>query len=301
MKSARPAATAAVVGAALLWGTTGTVAAFRPDAVSPLAVGAATMGIGGLLLFATAARLALRVVRDRAVRHWLVAGALGVFIYPLAFYTGMDLAGVAIGNVVALGFGPIVTALCEWLFERHALTLRWVAAVALALGGMALLTFGSSDVAGTASGTVAGVLFGLVAGLAYGVYTYAAARVVGAGHGARGAMGAMFGLGAVALLPVLVVTGGPVLENPQALGLLAYLALGPMFVAYLLVGFALRTLRSSSVTTIALLEPVTATLLAVVIVGERLAPIAWAGLGAIVLGIVVLVVPRLPHRGRERP
>jgi DME family drug/metabolite transporter len=293
----RGRATFAIVVAALLWGTTGTAATFLPDAVSPLATGAATMGVGGLLLFLTAPRQSLTVLRG-GPRGWVIAGAIGVFIYPLAFYSGMDLAGVAIGNVVALGTGPVVTALLERVIERHPLSLRWAVATTLAIGGMALLAFARHpDAAGEPDGRVLpGVLLGLLAGLAYGLYTYASGRLIVAGGTSRGTMGAMFGCGALLLLPVLAVTGAPLLTEAPALGIASYLAFGPMFVAYLLVGVALRTLRSSTVTTIALLEPVVATVLAVVVVGERLEPLAWVGLFAILGGIVVLVSARPPGR-----
>jgi DME family drug/metabolite transporter len=65
-----------------------------------------------------------------------------------------------------------------------------------------------------------------------------------------------------------------------------------MFLAYLLFGYGLRTIRSSSATTLTLLEPVVATLLAVAVVGERPGPVAWTGLALIVLGITVLVAAR---------
>ena len=84
METGRARATLAIVGAALLWGTTGTAASFLPDAVSPLAIGAATMGVGGLLLLVTAPRASLAVLRTRAARPWAFAGALGVLVLPLA-------------------------------------------------------------------------------------------------------------------------------------------------------------------------------------------------------------------------
>ncbi|WP_166864801.1 DMT family transporter [Salinibacterium sp. ZJ70] len=302
MGTGRPRAVAAVAGASLLWGTTGTVASFLPDEVSPLAIGAATMGIGGLLLFAFAARPALGVLRDPGARRWVLAGAVGVVVYPLAFYTGMDLAGVAIGNVVALGSGPIVTAVLEWVFERRRLTVRWGVATALALGGMVLLTLGThAGPAARSGGVVAGVLVGLLAGIAYGLFTYASSRGISTGHGSRGVMGAMFGVGGLLLVPVLVATGAPLVDDARSLGMLAYLALGPMFLAYLLIGAALRTLRSSMVATIALLEPVVATTLAVVIVGERLDALGWTGMAAILVGIVILVAALPPSlRSRAR-
>ena len=93
----------AIVLASLLWGTTGTAASFLPSTVPPLATGAATMGIGGALLFAVSARRATAVLRDAAARPWLLLGAAGVVAYPLAFYSSMEYAGVAVGNVVSLG------------------------------------------------------------------------------------------------------------------------------------------------------------------------------------------------------
>ena len=170
MERTRALAVSAVVGASLLWGTTGTVASFLPEDVSPVAVGASTMGIGGLLLFLTAPSLSAGVLADAGARRWVLVGALGVFVYPLAFYSGMSLAGVAIGNVVALGTGPVVTALFEWLFERHPLSRRWAVSTVLAIAGVALLSFGRHPDGGD-DGLVPGILLGLLAGIAYALFT----------------------------------------------------------------------------------------------------------------------------------
>jgi DME family drug/metabolite transporter len=288
----------ALVLASLLWGTTGTAATFFPDDVSPLAIGACTMGIGGLLLFLTAIRPSVGVLRDRTARRWVALGALGVVVYPLAFYSGMDLAGVAVGNVVALGSGPIFAALLEWLWERHPLSPRWAVATGLALVGIVLLTLGrhpeQADAGAASSGTLTGVALGLLAGFAYALYTYASSRAIRATgpSSSRGVMGSMFGLGAVLLLPVLVATGAPLLQSPQTIAIAAYLAVGPMFVAYLLFGVGLRTIRSSAATTITLLEPVVATVLAVTVVGEQLDPLGWIGLALVLAGVVTLVTAR---------
>lgn len=109
----------------------------------------------------------------------------------------------------------------------------------------------------------------------------------------------MFGLGAIVLLPVLVALGAPLLQSAQSIGVAAYLALGPMFVAYLLFGIGMRTLRSATATTITLLEPVVATLLAVTIVGERLDPLGWVGLVLILAAITVLASARQPESSGE--
>jgi drug/metabolite transporter, DME family len=296
----------ALVIASLLWGTTGTSASFLPANVSPLAVGASTMGIGGLLLFGATARTSVAVLRDPRARRWVLIGALGVVVYPLAFYAGMDLAGVAVGNVVALGSGPVFAALLEWLVERRRLSSRWAISTGLAVLGIALLAIGREvDDAADRGGILAGVGLALLAGLAYAVYTYASSRAIRGPNGvelqpSRGVMGSMFGVGALLLLPVLVVTGAPLLQSVMTVGISAYLAIGPMFIAYLLFGIGLRGIPSSTVTTITLLEPVVATVLAVVVVGERLAPVGWVGLALVLAGLTVLVSARRGPKMAER-
>jgi len=299
--------------AAVLWGTTGTAATLLPDAVSPLATGAATMTIGGLLLALTAPRGALHALRTPGALRWLLPGALAVAVYPLAFYSGMSLAGVAVGNVVALGTAPVFAAILEQLLDpadrRQPLGGRWLLSAVAATAGVALLAVFGHHGEGSASagGTLPGVALGLLAGLAYAGYTYTAGRVIGLGVPSRGAMAAQFGLGAVLLLPVLLATGGPLLRlaaggaesplaqllgSPHPLAVVGYLALGPMFLAYVLFGRGLRTVSSSRATTVTLIEPFVATLLAVVAVGERLAPLGWVGLALVLAGVVSVATER---------
>ena len=299
----RSSGAGALVLASVLWGTTGTAASFLPGDVSPLAIGASTMTVGGALLFVVSLRQSLRAIRDAGSRRWLLLGALGVFAYPLAFYSSMDLAGVAIGNVVSLGTGPVFAALLEWLFERRTLSRRWLVCTAIAIGGVVLLAFGGHGAtsSGAAGDVVPGILFGVLAGLAYALYTYASSRAIGTGQPSSAVMGGMFGVGALGLLPVLLVLGAPLLQSGQSVGIAAYLALGPMFVAYILFGIGMRTLRSSTATTITLLEPFVATLLAVVVVGERLEAVGWLGLLLILVAVTVLTTARQPRRKPRSP
>jgi DME family drug/metabolite transporter len=105
------------------------------------------------------------------------------------------------------------------------------------------------------------------------------------------AMGAVFGLGGMLLMPVLVLTGAPLIASAQSFVVAAYMALVPMFLGYLLFGFGLARIPASTDTTVTLLEPGVATLLAVVIVGERLAVVGWMGMAAIAASLVMLSLP----------
>lgn len=286
---------AAILIASVLWGTTGVSATFAPE-VGAAAIGAAAMGVGGLLQ----ASLALRpIARSRAVLRqqwlWLLLGALAVAVYPLAFYGAMRLAGVTVGTVVSIGSAPLLSALIEVLLDGLRVSLRWAVGAALGLLGMALLTLAESG--GPSGGSAAptsmltGVLLGLLAGLTYAFYSWAARRLMQRQVPARAAMGAMFGLGGLLLMPVLLATGAPFLAswNNAAVGI--YMALVPMFLGYLCFGYGLARVQASMATTMTLLEPVVAAALAAVIVGERLLLGGWVGVGLIFACLVCITWP----------
>jgi drug/metabolite transporter, DME family len=284
-----------VLAASVLWGTTGTAATFAP-AVGPLAIGAAAMGLGGLLQALIAAR---PMSRERAAlqaqRRLVLLGGLAVAVYPLAFYTSMRLAGVAVGTVVSLGSGPLASALAERILDKNRLTGRWLAGAALGLAGMLLLCLAEAARPhpghGSAGATLLGVALGLVAGTTYALYTRAAHRMIGRGVSARAAMGAIFGLGGLLLLPVLLATGAPLVSSWPSAAVGGYMAVIPMFTGYLLFGWALAHVPATTATTLTLLEPAVATLLAVTIVGEHLPAAGWAGLTLIAGCLVILTAP----------
>jgi len=279
----------AVVVTSVLWGTTGTAATFAPSA-SPLAIGSAALGIGGLLQFAVAWR-SVAANRMPLARHrgMIVAAGLAVTVYPLAFYASMHLAGVAIGSVVSLASAPLFSGALEAVIDRRRPDARWILSVVLAVGGGAALIL--SRTAGGGEGVIPGVALGLVAGATYALYSWGAHRLMDAGTPRSAAMGAVFGLGGLLLMPVLVLTGAPLIASAQSFAVAAYMALVPMFLGYLLFGFGLARIPASTATTVTLLEPAVATLLAVVVVGERLTAVGWLGMAAIAASLLVLSLP----------
>lgn len=171
-------------------------------------------------------------------------------LYPLAFYTSMHLAGVAVGTVVSIGSAPLASALIERLADGRSLSRRWLAGAALGLAGTVLLCAAEAARAGTGAGTgsarqtVVGVGLGLVAGLTYAVYAWAAHRLITRGVASRAAMGTVFGLGGLMLVPVLLATGAPLVASWTNAGVGLYMALVPMFTGYVLFGFGLSASRS---------------------------------------------------------
>ncbi|MEV5147131.1 DMT family transporter [Streptomyces sp. NPDC052727] len=294
-----------VLAASVLWGTTGTAATFAPE-VGPLAIGAVAMGLGGLLQALLAApRIAHHAPRLREQRGTVLLGAASVAVYPLAFYSSMRLAGVAAGTVVSLGTAPLASALIERVVDGRRLTRRWTVAAALGLLGTALLCVAEAAHAGdgtdqaSVAATLLGVSLGLVAAATYALYSWAAHRLITRRIPSRAAMGAVFGLGGLLLLPVLLTTGAPLVSSWSNAAVGTYMALVPMFTGYVLFGWGLAHVPASTATTLSLLEPAVAAVLAVLVVGERLPAVGWAGIALVVACLTVLTTA--PRRRNHSP
>lgn len=291
---------ASVLAAALLWGTTGTAAAIASGA-GPLAIGAAAMGVGGLLQAAAATR-SMRAHRGGLAAHWrtVVLSAGAVAVYPLAFYSSMRLAGVAVGTVVSIGSAPPAAAVIERIVDRQPLSRRWVIGTAAGVSGVLALAVahpGEAASAGSAAAPRAalGIALGLLAGLTYALYSWGAARVMRRGLPSRPVMGAIFGLGGMLLLPVLALTGAPILASHRSLAVAAYLAVVPMFLGYVFFGRGLAAISASTATTLSLLEPAVAALTAVVVLHEHLPAVGWLGMGLMSASLAITTAnPRSP-------
>ncbi|USA45453.1 EamA family transporter [Acinetobacter sp. C26M] len=283
----------AVLVASILWGTTGTAASYAPN-LSPLAIGAIAMGGGGLLQ----ALLAHKNIRShlpqiRSYYSLLLIGMVSVAIYPLAFYSSMRMAGITIGTVVSIGSAPLFTALLEKFFDKKALSGKWFISFVFGVAGVLLLSIGESHSQASAR-TIAtdqktiGIILGLIAALTYSLYSWAAKKMIDRGVDSKASMGLIFGFGALILLPTLFFTGSNLFDEPVNLYVVGYMMLIPMFLGYLLFGYALKTISASTATTLTLFEPLVAALFAVLLVGEQLAPIGWVGMVLIFVCLAVL-------------
>jgi DME family drug/metabolite transporter len=273
--------TVLVVSAAVLWGTTGTAQALGP-AASPLAIGSARLVVAGVVLGSLAVLAGSPGSRRRLLGLPTLAGAAGMAAYQPLFFTAVDRTGVAVGTVVALGSAPLAVAGLEWLVARRGPDRRWAVATVPALLGLVLL--GSQ--AGGVRADGGGVAAALGAGMAYAVFTVAMARLAPDGPAIESA-GAVFALAAVLLVPLVVTLDFAWVTTLPGLATVGWLAIGATVVSYLLFTAGLRTTPAATAATLTLAEPVTAALLAVVVVGERPGVLAWVGIALVVVGLVL--------------
>lgn len=242
-----------------------------------------------MILLAAGGPRSVAGIFDASQRLTFLAGVIATAAYPLAFYTSMAYAGVAVGVTATIGFSPIAAALFERVFTGRKLSVRFVAATCAAVAGVAVL--GATGVDNRISPEprfVPGVVLGLAAGACYGAYTFAAARLIQAGRPSRQVMGSMFGAASVVLLGVVAVTGGALVSSARGVTVVAYLAVIPMGAGYLLFGRGLRGVPASVATALSLLEPVVAAVIAEVVLHQRVVALGWAGIGVVALSIIWL-------------
>lgn len=280
---------ALVLGAALLWGTTGTAQSLAPAQLSSYWVGALRLLASGLFfvawLLATERRALVPAALAGLPWRGIMLAAVCMSVYNLAFFAGVRASGVAVGTAIAIGSGPVWAGMLQALMHRRPPSAAWWAGTVLAVGGGALMVLGGS---GAQPLTPLGVGLCLLTGLSYAVYALVNQGLV-AGASAGAVTGAVFALAAVLALPVAWALAGSPLLQASDLAIVAWLGVMSTGVAYLLFSHALRHISGATAVALALAEPVTAFALAVVVVGERPGVWALAGLLAVLAGLAVVI------------
>ncbi len=286
-------ATFAVLGSAALFGTTGTVLVNAPDGADAYSVGAIRLLVGSATLAAVAATRGADLRRPwrRSHRRWgtptiTVIGALGVALFQLGYFLAVERTGVAVGTVVTIGSGPVLSGVITAMLERRPPDRRWLVGTAVSILGVAVLGLLGRDVETDALGIVLAV----AAGLGWAVFATVSKRHIEDGIDSTASMAAVFGGGALLLSPVMFAHSPSWFFDSPGLYVGLYLGVVTVGVAYTLYGFALRHLRTPTVITLTLLEPITAALLGAVVVHEGIRPAGWLGIALVVVGLAITTV-----------
>jgi DME family drug/metabolite transporter len=273
---------ALVLAGASLFGTVGTAQALGPD-VTADTLAAARMLLSGVVLALVAAAYghgSVIVATARTAPAWWAG--LGQAAFNLCFLAAMREAGVAVGTLVAIGAAPVITG----LITRH-VTRPWLVATAVAVAGLTLLVGGQQGSPGSPS--AAGVLLALGAAASYATYIVAGNAAEARGLETQSFLAAAFSVAALLTLPWLVLGDTAWLGTAGGGLLVGYLVLVPTILAYSLFNRGLRGVRSSSASTLALVEPVVAASLAYLLLGERLGGPGLVGAALVLLGLLLIV------------
>jgi drug/metabolite transporter, DME family len=284
--------------AAVLWGTVGPAEVLGAGSVGPGALAGWRHLIAGLVLTVAAAPR-LPALRRTGGRWWVWTVAAGVTsaAYQVAFLTSIALSGAAIGTMAGVAAVPLFTALGARLVTRERAGRVWMTGSGIAIAGCALLLLPGAG--GGSGASVAGVWWGVAAGALFAAYTFCAQRL--ARSDVSLSTGVSMLVGAVLLSPLLVA-GLPQLTDPYDLLLIAWLGVAATAVAYLLYGRGLRHVAAATAGALCLLEPASAAVLSLVVLGEQLTVLEWLGCGVILAGLVLTTAgPRERRENRVVP
>lgn len=276
-----------VLAAAICWGTTGSAQALAPPGANPLSIGAVRLILGGaaLLIYALI-RGKLRSGKKWSLWITLLAGA-SMAAYQVFFFAGVARTGVAVGTSVGIGSSPILAGLIAFVVLGERPGMRWLVATGLAVLGCSLLIAAGSSI----QIEIRGIILAIGAGAAYAVFTVASKELLEQ-HSPEAVMAITFCLGALLLLPLLLTSQWSWLAELGGLLVAIHLGLITVGLAYSLFARGLSLVPVATAATLTLAEPLTAGILGISVLGEKLSPPAFAGILLLFAGLVLLSTNR---------
>ncbi|WP_283152786.1 EamA family transporter [Guptibacillus hwajinpoensis] len=280
-----------IIVGAMLWGTTGTAQSFAPLA-SPIAIGAIRLAFGGLTLLVLLFVQRKLLISSKSIPY-IIAASIAMAAYQPLFFSAVLQTGVAIGTVVAIGSAPVFSGILEWLIQRQIPEKKWWLSTALSILGCALLVSNGDSI----RVDLIGIVMALGAGLSFAVYTLISKRLVRT-YLPDTIVAVVFTLSALMLSPLLFFYDLSWLLEINGLLVALHLGILATGLAYLLYARGLVGVSSATAVTLSLTEPLTASLLGVLIVGEVLSLMSWIGIGLLFSGLTILSLPsKKRHRG----
>ena len=274
-----------VLLAAILWGTTGTAQAMAPPGAQPVMVGTARIAVGGLGLLALAAARRSLFKGGRWPLTATVIAAACMAAYQLFFFAGVARTGVAVGTVVGIGSSPILAGVIGFLIRGEKPGRQWAIATALAVLGCSLLVSAGRSI----QVDPLGLLLATGAGAAYASFTVASKSLL-EDRPPETVMAVVFCAGALFLLPLIFTADLTWLAQPRGLAVALHLGLVTVAIAYTLFAHGLSQVPVATAATLTLAEPLTAGMLGVFFLGERLTALAGIGIFLIFAGLALISV-----------
>lgn len=281
----RARSSAALVLAGVLWGTGGLAGSLLASraGLHPLSVAAYRLLIGGVIatgyLWLTGGLRGFP--RTPQVRRRLLAVG-GLFaLFQTSYFASVSLSSVSVATMTTIGSAPVLLAVATAVKTRR-LPGAWTAvSVAGSLVGLALLQWTPGQEV-----DVAGVLFALLAAAGFAALTLVTAtRVDGLDPLPTTAFGCL--IGGAALTPAAVWFGMAVPLQADVLALVVYFGVVPTALAYAAYFRGLESAHPVLAALSALLEPLTAALLSMAVLGERLGAVGWCGAVVLIAALTV--------------
>jgi drug/metabolite transporter (DMT)-like permease len=244
-------------------------------------------------------RPSLLRVNRRDLPLLALMGGIGMGVFHVLWNLSTLMNGAAIATILQYN-SPIIVSVFAWLLWREPLTWRKILAVILALMGTVLVAW-PNDTGGIQVSTP-GLLVGLASAAAISIYSLAGKRLANT-YNSWTVVTYVFAFATLALLPFAWFSRGEVVLSPIMLGAFAGFVFIPTIGGYFSYTLALQRLQASVAAIIATVEVLFVTIWAYLLLGEQLDSWKFMGMALVVLGVVLVSLPRrwrLRRPSRER-
>ncbi|WP_066294520.1 DMT family transporter [Bacillus sp. FJAT-29937] len=235
-------------------------------------------------LFRYRDQMKLKTIKD--VKLFLGTGILSIVFFNFCYFTAISQMDISIA-VILLYTSPAFVTILSFIFLKENLTVNKVLAVLGTIIGCILIAGVSS---GDSNVTLIGVITGLGSGLGYALYTIFGKFALKKYQPYTITL-YTFTIAALFLLPITQLWQKfDLILNGQVMFYGMGLALIPTVLAFFLYTWGLEKTEGSRAAVIATVEPVVATLLGVMLYGERLGLIQMAGAVLILCSVIIVNV-----------
>lgn len=279
-----------MLGAAALFGTTGTALAKGPNGIEALSAGSLRLLFGGAGLCVIGARGLLADLRTLHEQRSLMIllGGLTVAAYQLGFFWATENTGVALATVVTIGTSPLISRVIGSARGRPSPDSWWLASAGGLILGLALLVIGSARATNGVEFDILGVVAAAMAGASYAAYTEVGSVMMSRGWHPTSSMAAIFFSAGLMTSPLLFVHDVSWFSSTRGALVIVYLSFVTLTLSYVWFGWGLGRLAPTTVVMLTMFEPVVAAILAIVVLDETLTMTSWLGISVVLVGLVVV-------------
>ncbi len=275
--------------ASVLWGTMGVLAKLSFNfGIHPTTLIALRLVTSFAIL-----SVALILVKRDSLRIYkvdiislLALGILATALQRIAYFYAVDLTTVTVAAILFYTY-PIFVTLSAVIFLHEKVSSRLLVPIVLTFLGAALVVriYDTSSV----SANLQGIVFGLLSSLLFALYflmtkrlrrKYSGWTIILCGDG----------IGALVLLPVIALATSEIAVFPLQLWLLILaIALVPSLLAYILFSHGLKHVKASKGSILSVIEPLSAALFSLIILGESFEMLQILGVILALVGVVLLL------------
>lgn len=276
---------AAVALGTILWGTVGPVVRLFPENTEfQYSLIRNLTGTAALWLMVLFSKNKKRYTKQDVVPI-LVGGTGAALFFPL-FILAFQLTGVGVASVVSIGVAPIFVGLIAWIALKQPPGRQWAYGTVVAVTGVVALNWPSGD--NTIS--VLGIFFALAAAFGYSMQA-TGMGMISTRHTPYQSVAPMFTIGTLFQAPLSFGKDFSFLKDPVLLMGALYGGVITVAFAYAVFTYGIARIGAATAVTVGLMEPLTASVLGVVLLGETVSTVGLAGSVLILAGLVIVSRP----------